>query len=103
MSLLMWLVGVLTGIGGLLLYQKIKAGKLIFKAYQWVVLAIWYLAGIFVIGFIGTSLAEGEPQAAGMATLIFGGLFLVLSILVYRFVFFKSSPAAVKSSQGKAL
>jgi len=101
MTFLIWLVGVLSGIGGLKLYEGHKAGKLNFKAYQWLVLAGWYLLGVFVIGFIGTSMAEGEPQAAGMATLIFGGVFLVLSILVYRLVIFRPLPAKRAKSPGQ--
>lgn len=102
MAFLMWLAGILTGIGGLKLYQGHKAGKVNFKAYQWLVLAVWYLLGLFVVGFIGTSLAEGEPQAAGMATLIFGGVFLVLSILAYRFVIFRTRSADGAKSPGQA-
>ncbi|AFL98537.1 MULTISPECIES: hypothetical protein [Desulfitobacterium] len=103
MIVLTWLIGILTGIGSLALYQNIKAGKLSVKAYQWVIIAIWYLSGLFVLGFIGTSLAEGEPQAAGMATLIFGGLFLIFSILVYRFVFYKPVPGTSKNTPKEAV
>lgn len=39
------------------------------------------------MSFVGTSFDEGEPQAGGMALLIFGGSFLVVSVLLYRFVF----------------
>lgn len=89
MQLVMWLVGLLTGIAALKIYSLLTANKLQCKWYHWVIGVLWYLIGIFVVGFVGTSFAEGEPQAAGMAILIFGGVFLVISVLLYRFVFAK--------------
>jgi type VI protein secretion system component VasK len=87
MQLVMWLVGLITGIIVFKIFQMLKNGIISFSWYHWIISLLWYLTGVFVIGFVGTSFAEGEPQAAGMATLIFGGLYLVITILLYRFVF----------------
>jgi len=87
MWLVMWLAGVISGIAGVKIYGLLKEGKLQCRWYHWIIGALWYLLGIFIVGFVGTSFAEGESRAAGMAVLIFGGFFLVVSILLYRFVF----------------
>ena len=89
MQLVMWFVGLLTGLGAYKVYDLIKENKLHCKWYHWIIGIFWYLMGVFVIGFVGTSFAEGEPRAAGMAILIFGGFFLVVSVLLYRFVLVK--------------
>lgn len=87
MWFIFWLVGLLTGMAAVKVYEFIRAGYIQFKWLHWFSGIIWYFAGIFVIGFVTTSFAEGQPQAAGMATLIFGGIFLVVSVLLYRFVY----------------
>ncbi|MBO8168948.1 MAG: hypothetical protein H0Z35_07170 [Thermoanaerobacteraceae bacterium] len=94
MALLMWLVGLFTGIAGVKIYGWVKEGKLECQWYHWIIGVLWYLLGMFVIGFVGVSFAEGEPQAAGMAILIFGGVFLVVTVLLYRFVFAKQIKTA---------
>ncbi|WP_258359878.1 hypothetical protein [Moorella sulfitireducens (nom. illeg.)] len=87
MWFIFWLVGLLTGIAAVNVYKYIRAGCVQFKWFHWLLGIIWYLSGMFVIGFVTTSFAEGQPQAAGMATLIFGGIFLIVSVLLYRFVY----------------
>lgn len=95
-SILIWIVGLLTGMGIIKLYQGLKSKRLITKWYHWLVGVIWYLIGIFIILFVSTSFYENEPQAAGMAILIFGGVFIVISILLYRFVFTKTKSKEVE-------
>ncbi len=87
MSFLMWLVGLLTGAAAVKLYNLKQEGRLRCDWYHYLIGIGWYLGGLFVVGFVGVSFAEGEPQAAGMALLIFGGLYLVVSILLYRFLY----------------
>lgn len=99
MLLAFWFIGILTGILGIKLYEQLKAKTLTWKWYHWVITGVWYLMLIFIAGFIATSFAEGEPRAAGMATLIFGGTVLVISVLLYRFLYVKTSrPVFTKKS-----
>jgi hypothetical protein len=88
MTILTFILGLLTGIGGLLLFQQVRAGER-YKVWQWIVLALWFLFGLFAFTFIAQNFIEGEARAGGMSILIFGGAFLVISVLVYRFVFMK--------------
>lgn len=98
LSILIWLAGLLTGIGGYKIYEFIKAKKLNLKWFHWVIGIIWYFMGIFIIAFIGTSMLEKQPQAAAMATLIFGGTFLIITVLLYRFVYRKTSKPSAQPS-----
>ncbi len=91
MAILIWLVGLITGFGLALLIGMAQSGKVNFKWFHWAIMAVWYLGLLFVIGFVATSFDEGEPQAAGMATLIFGGVYLIISVLLYRFAYLKPS------------
>lgn len=83
----MWLIGALSGAAGVKIYGLLQEGRLHCDWYHYLIGLGWYFSGLFVVGFVGVSLAEGEPQAAGMALLIFGGAFLVVSVLLYRFLF----------------
>lgn len=87
MQLVMWIVGVLTGLAVFKIAMLFKEKKLNYAWYHWLILALLYLGGVFVVAFVGTSFAEGEPQAAGMSILIFGGAFIVVALLLYRFLF----------------
>ncbi|HCW51305.1 MAG TPA: hypothetical protein DGR79_04460 [Clostridiales bacterium] len=50
--------------------------------YHWLGVAVVALWALFVAAWIGTSVAEGYPQAATAGGLIFGGIGLVLFILL---------------------
>ena len=65
----------------------IREGRLRFSWYHWIVGAGWYAALALITAFIAMNVHEGEPQAAGMSLLIFGGGLLVTGILLYRFLF----------------
>lgn len=97
-SLLVWIVGILTGMAVLKIYQGMKDNKLVLKWYHWLIGVLWYAMGLFIMLFITTSFYEKEPQAAGMAILIFGGVFLVITILLYRFVYGKKVKNSINES-----
>lgn len=50
--------------------------------YHWVGVAVIALWTLFVVAWIGTSIGEGYGRAAGIGALIWGGLDVVLFILV---------------------
>lgn len=50
--------------------------------YHWLGVAIIGLWSLFVAAWVGTSLGEGYAKAAGIGGLIWGGIDLVLFILV---------------------
>ena len=85
-----YILGILTGVCGMFLFNALKNGKVNFKAWHYAVIAAWYLLMLLTAGFINTSVGEGEPRAAGMALLIFGGILLVLAVVLYRFVIYKA-------------
>ena len=90
-----YILGILTGAGGFFLVNAIVSGKVKFKIWQYIVIGAWYFLMLLTAGFINTSVGEGEPRAAGMALLIFGGILLVLAVVLYRFVIYK----AIKNTQ----
>ena len=85
-----WFIfGLLTGVGGLLLIQAIKSGRLKVKVWHWIIAAVWYLAIAFTIGIVSVSVEEGASLAAFMFALFFGVPIIVLTVLLYRFVIMK--------------
>ena len=85
-----YILGILTGVSGMLLVNAIKNGKIKLKVWQYICIGAWYLLMLLTAGFVNTSIGEGEPRAAGMALLIFGGILLVLAVVLYRFVIYKA-------------
>lgn len=61
-------------------WSKARGGHL--ACYHWLGFAVVALWTLFVAAWIGTSLAEGYPKPAGIGGLIWGGLDLVLIILL---------------------
>ena len=82
-----WLIGILTGAAGLKLYQLEKSKALDLQPHQWLIIAIWYVVFVFLVAIVVECFLEGTPKAAGMVLLIFGGLLLIVTILLYRVVF----------------
>lgn len=79
-------------ISGLLLAKLMelnKSKKICFSWYHWALSSGLFVSLFFLIAFILTSFDEGEPQAAGMAILIFGGALLVAALVIYRLLFAK--------------
>jgi len=84
---MVWLLfGVLSAIG---VFFLIKTDRIKLKVWHWVCFAIWYLGLVFTVAFISSSFLEGEPRAAAMAALIFGGILVILAIVFYRLVLAK--------------
>lgn len=73
-------MGVLFVAGRLAAWAEAKEGRL--GWYHWVGFGVVALWTVFVVAWIGTSVAEGYPKAAGMGALIWGGLDLVLVVLL---------------------
>lgn len=102
MMLAVFIIGFLSGIGAYKMFELFKLKKLDWKWFHWAIAGAWYLMVLFVVLFVATSFQEGEPQAAGMATLIFGGTVLVISVLLYRLVFSKRSNRIISDQSIKA-
>lgn len=81
MTLLAWIVGILTGSVVIKFWPVLRK----MEWYYWVFLIIWYAFGVFTTAFAQTSFAEGEPQAGWMAVGVFGGIFIILGIVIYIF------------------
>jgi len=92
--MLWWIFGVLTGIGGTLLFLKIKSGKIKIKSWHWICMVVWYGALVFTVAFVNTSVLEGEPFAGFMGSLFLGIPVLLLALVIYRFVFHKQIKAS---------
>ena len=90
MSVIYWIIGILTGLAGQQLCKRVKADTLGWKWYHWVIAFLWYISVIMVVSFIGQSFREGMPKAGGMSILIFGGILLVVTIVLLRLVYYKS-------------
>ncbi|AET69294.1 hypothetical protein Desor_3836 [Desulfosporosinus orientis DSM 765] len=72
---------------GTILASGVWYGVLKFKGlswWQWGLYGVLLLWLAFSLGWIVTSLVEGEVQSAGMGTLIFGGIEIILLIVFFR-------------------
>ncbi|MCG8563706.1 MAG: hypothetical protein MI747_01340 [Desulfobacterales bacterium] len=87
MALIYLVFGIFSGVVCARVHQSMKSGKIRFAWFHWVALGIWYPSVVGLIAFIVTSIEESEPQAAGMALLIFGGVLLALTLGGYRLLF----------------
>lgn len=90
MTLAAWIVGILTGALAVRFFSVLKK----MDWYFWVLTVIWYAFGVFATAFAQTSFAEGEPQAGWMAIAIFGGIFVILGIVIYIFGIRKAAAKA---------
>lgn len=82
---LMWVIIGALAVGsawGIVYTFKNKKAK--YTVVTWILLIISILLILFAIMWSVSSVAEGEPRAAGMGLLIFGGIGLVLLILSIR-------------------
>jgi len=61
--------------------------------YHWLGVAVVALWALFVVAWIGTSIAEGYAQAATVGGLVFGGIGVILFILLRLLI--------VKTTAGK--
>jgi hypothetical protein len=59
-----------------------------FTAGQWIVYLIWLLWTLFGVALVWTFMDEGEPRAAGMGALIFGGPSAIVAIVLALFWIF---------------
>ncbi|RJE47277.1 dehalogenase [Dehalobacter sp. MCB1] len=83
MTIFWMLLGVLMVSSVWFIYLKFQiTGKM--SVGRWILSGISILWGAFTLAWIGSSIAEGEIQAAGMGLLIFGAIFLVLVIVTVR-------------------
>jgi hypothetical protein len=63
--------------------QSILSGRgITFTAGQWVGYLAWLLWTLFDIAFVWTSIAEGEPRAARVGALIFGGTSVIIATVL---------------------
>ena len=95
MSFFFLLFGIASGICFSAVWRMVSEKRIFLSWYHWLITFFWYTGIVFVLAFVGTSIEEMEPQAAGMALLIFGGLYLVVSFPLYRFLFAKQIKAKV--------
>ncbi|MFC2160929.1 hypothetical protein ACFLRX_04680 [Acidobacteriota bacterium] len=55
-------------------------------SWKWLLLGIWVILFGFTIAFIGTSLGEGEPNAALFGGIIFGLVIIISGVGLWRFI-----------------
>ena len=83
MQLTWFIVGLLTGLS-IFLYNELWRCYRI-KWLGWTGLAVGELAVLFCIAWSVASLLEGEPRAASMGLMLFGGAGLVILVVTWRF------------------
>lgn len=84
MSIEWFVIGILVTVG---VSYLMKAKRQAFKTTDWVLLVATVALGLFTIAFVGTMLAEplpGAPRAAGVGALVFGGITVLLSVVLGR-------------------
>lgn len=52
--------------------------------WKWGLAAGWLLGLGVTIAFVGTSLGENEPRAAGLGGLIFGTILIIAGVVIWR-------------------
>ena len=58
--------------------------------WKWLLLGIWVVLCGFTIAFVGTSLGEGEPNAALFGGIIFGLITVITGVGLWRIIIRKS-------------
>lgn len=58
--------------------------------WKWLLLGIWIVLCGFTIAFVGTSLGEGEPNAALFGGIIFGLITIISAVGMWRIITRKS-------------
>jgi hypothetical protein len=58
--------------------------------WKWLLLGVWILLLGFTLAFVGTSLGEGEPNAALFGGIIFGLITIISGVGLWRIVIRKS-------------
>lgn len=82
---LMWVIIGILAVGsawGIVYSIKDRLAK--YTVVSWILIIIGILAILFAIMWSVSSIAEGEPRAAGMGLLIFGGTGLILLVISIR-------------------
>jgi hypothetical protein len=87
MALVFLLIGIATGFALAKVLTRINEGSLSLNWYHWLIGFGLYAGFAMLVAFIGVSIGEQEPQAAGMAILLFGGALLVVTLLTYRLLY----------------
>ncbi len=58
--------------------------------WKWLLLGIWIILFGFTVAFVGTSLGEGEPNAALFGGIIFGLITIISAVGLRRIIISKS-------------
>lgn len=61
------------------------------KWWQWLLTAVWGIAVLATIAFIGTAFGEGEPRAAVTGGVFFGLIVAVSGVGLWRWIFTNKS------------
>ena len=62
----------------------------IMPLWKWLLLGIWIVLFGFTLAFVGTSLGEGEPNAALFGGIIFGLITIISAVGLWRIIVRKS-------------
>jgi hypothetical protein len=84
MSLEWLVIGILLSVG---VWYLVEAKRQAFKKVDWVLLAATVVLALFTIAFVGTMLSEpfpSAPRAAGIGALIFGGITVLVAVVLGR-------------------
>jgi len=59
-----------------------------FAAWQWAGYVAWLLWTLFGVALVRTFIAEREPRPVGVSVLVFGGVSLIVAVVLARLWFF---------------
>jgi len=82
------ITAIIAAIYFLYLYLKETGRKIAW--WKWLLTIFWIIGTFIVIGFIGTAIGEGSPQAALRGGGFFLAIVLVSGILIFRFCLWQS-------------
>lgn len=95
MSYLIFIAGLLVGFLAKYLWDAKQEKKLQFKWWHYLLMLIWVGWTGFGVMFVAISLAEYESRAAGLASVIFGGV-AILGIIGLRILYIKQKDTVRK-------
>ena len=57
-----------------------------FRWYEWILVVLGFLLAIFTLGWVGSSMLEGEPRAGSMGLVFFGVPGLLILAVARRII-----------------
>ena len=102
MEFVWFLFGGLTVFVAMIAWQYKQSNDVELTWFQWAAAIGWALWAVMTVAFVISAIAEGEPRAAGVGALIFGGV-AALSFIGVRFLFKLGGSAAVAEANTESI